>query len=130
MFPRRPDYSSKQEMAMSLEKKLDRTLHFKLIDAQTRYDFPEEDFCLYKYFPSRKAIHTRILRKQDDLYYKIGDQSGKCTIDFLVQNSPITMKYHVDSAYPEQSADKFDLESFEKCDFPSRLEICYERVIF
>ena len=56
---------------------------FLLNDISTSYDFPAEDFCLFKYFPSRRVFATSIA--YDSSFVKLQSSNKSITIKFLLR---------------------------------------------
>ena len=66
---------------------------FKFEDSATSYDFPNEDFCLFKYFPRRRIFTTSISYHSYDTFEKIQTSNKSITIKFLRRNSIIVEQF-------------------------------------
>ena len=60
-------YNTKDEMKTSLENQFD-FYHF-LLTHSPRYDYSDADFCLFKYFPYKRAIFSTISKSDENMTY-------------------------------------------------------------
>ena len=122
LFARRPEYSSKDQMAVSVRHSLGNCLAVQFIDSKTSYNYPEEDFCLFKYFPFNKSIFTQIGYHDQETYLGTMRQPHICAIAFLAQNTKI-LSGCARSSY-QDAPGQFDSSVLEHCNFSMRLDYC------
>ena len=80
------EYANKSMMIEAIESNKEMFISFQMSDYNTNYFYPGEDFCLFKYFPYKKAILFFINFENDGQYDRFHRLSDKCTFYFLTQN--------------------------------------------
>ena len=59
-------------------------LLFRLKDVSGKYELDDEDLCLFRHFPSQKAIYFDLTYENDKLTYEMSRRNKSCTVKFFV----------------------------------------------
>ena len=86
------EFKSQEEIANLFKPLNNSTIsYFRFIIAETsvtaKYKYPEEDFCLFKYFPQRKAIVTFLFAENPDFAYILKRHPATSTVRLLLKNT-------------------------------------------
>lgn len=100
------------------EKKEENLLFLYVQDISFSYLYPDEDFCLFKYFPHDSNVLI-ILNQELPEYLHLKDRPT-CTIFYLYKNYP-SFKYLPDFSL---FYDYFDLRKSNECNFTQMMSAC------
>ena len=102
IFHQAEEFNSTQEKCNYLLQNKNGSTYFKLlfIDVKTFYDYPEEDFCLFKYFPSNKLVAALLSHYVADTFKRINESNKTLTMKFLEKNTVlINQVVHLSEEY-------------------------------
>jgi hypothetical protein len=94
-------------------------IYIELNDEKSGYDYPDEDFCLFKYFPHSKLVFP-IVKSNIEL-------NCTCTIAWLIQYWRFSFKDIKTSCLSNCFSSNFSL-LVEQCNFDYRISQCFENV--
>ena len=116
-------YQSKQEMVDDVQDDRRKMFFLGFTETVSHYEYPDEDICLFKYFPGNKAILTLIQFSSIKDFFEIGNRTDKCTMKFLCQNTK-SLDHLFTYFYSADSIQDFDQSQLDECDFEYRLSLC------
>ena len=84
VFTQGLNYGSRESMAAHLSDPKENDLHFLIFQiipmlSGNTYFYPEEDFCLFQFFPRFKAIFTQLWMNDSILTHNLNSKSVSCT---------------------------------------------------
>ena len=122
IFPPCQSFNSRTEMTAYLKE--NRYMFYQLtMNNYPGFDFPDEDFCLFKYFPRQKPVLSTISNATG---YGDDDQHVfSCSFRYLTQNNLlISMASNVTANHT------FSESILESCEFDKRLSLCSNFSLF
>ena len=95
IFEQAITYNSSKELINYIQNNTDKSQTYELVltDSLASYSFPDEDFCLFKYFPGKRAIATVLNYKNEENMLKRYQEKKTLTMKLLEHNSQLITNY-------------------------------------
>jgi hypothetical protein len=98
---------------------------FVLLDLERKYEFPNEDFCIFKYFPFGKLIAMYVIKLNSQL--SLNDYQTSCTLAFISMAN--TNQTSFDNQDIRQYFPIYNETIQAECNFSYRLNLCFVKNI-
>ena len=99
--------------------------YIQLNSVKDFYAYPTEDFCLYKYFPYKKAILSKLVFWNRVIPETIKNFTDKCTYKLLAQNYELSSE-----KFSDNSTRIYEQDELLSCELEKRVEQCFNSSSF